>query len=340
MSPETWWGLSILGIFAPILWVLNFIWLLVGFIRPGWWLVFSVVAVLAGLGFVGNTVAFTPEKNTTAEAISVLSYNVSHFNRPSGYHFEADSVVLGSAAAIKEYINWVTTNPADIKCLQEFYTFTGSDLYNTDARLKQGGWAHSFISSDTLKINKSQFGVAIYSRYPIVDNGILFIGSTGFNRGIWADIKINNDTIRIINAHFQSAQVQRILYKNKERGLKEAIKRTIWSYRESQIERIEQLRKVLALSNDSPYPVILSGDLNSTPYSHVYQILDGKLKNAFEQQGNGFGFTFNHPKLFFLRIDHQFVSKELEVLNFITRQDVSYSAHFPTEGWYQFRRNE
>lgn len=340
ITPETWWGLSILGIFTPVLWLLNLVWLFIGLIRPNWWIAFSVVAVLAGLGLVKNTVAFSGETRSTAEAFSVLSYNVSHFNRPNGYHFEADSVILGSPAAIKEYINWVATNPADIKCLQEFYTFSGGSLYNTDARLKQEGWVHSFVSTDTLRINKSQFGVAIYSRYPIIDNGVLFIGSTGFNRGIWADIKIKEDTVRIINAHFQSAQVQRILYKNKPNGVKEASKRTIWSFRKSQIERIEQLRKVQALTLESPYPVILCGDLNSTPYSHVYQILDEHLRNAFELGGSGFGFTFNHPKLFFLRIDHQFASREIDILDFNTRQDVPYSAHFPTEGWYSFKKSE
>jgi endonuclease/exonuclease/phosphatase family metal-dependent hydrolase len=340
ISPEAWWGLSILGFLAPFLWVVNLLWLLLGLIRPNWWLGFTVAAVVAGLGLVKDTFAFSTEKNPAPGALKVLSYNVSHFNRPKGYHFEADSGVLRSTADTKAYIDWVVSNSADIKCFQEFYTYSGSTLFNTDARLKQEGWVYSFISTDTLRINRSQFGVAIYSKYPIVDKGVLFVGSTGFNKGIWADIKVKSDTIRVVNAHFQSAQLQLILYKNKERGLKEATKRTFWAFRKSQKERVEQLQKVLALTDNSPYPVILCGDLNSTPYSQVYQILDSRLNNAFEKEGSGFGFTFNHPKMFFLRIDHQFVSEEVEVLNFSTRQDVPFSAHFPTEGWYHFNESQ
>ncbi|WP_224997455.1 endonuclease/exonuclease/phosphatase family protein [Cesiribacter sp. SM1] len=323
-----------------MLWIVNLLWLLPGLIRPNWWLGFTVVAVVAGLGLVNDTVAFSGEKSPGPGAIKVLSYNVSHFNRPKGYHFEADSGILRSTADTRAYIDWVVNNTADIKCFQEFYTFSGSTIFNTDARLRQEGWVHSYISTDTLRINRSQFGVAIYSKYPIVDKGVLFIGRTGFNRGIWADVKIYNDTVRVVNAHLQSAQLQRILYKNKERGFKEAAKRTFWSFRKSQQERVEQLRKVLAITDNSPYPLIICGDLNSTPYSPVYQILDDKLVNAFEQEGSGFGFTFNHPKMFFLRIDHQFVSKEVEVLHFNTRQDVPFSAHFPTEGWYYFTERE
>ncbi len=83
----------------------------------------------------------------------------------------------------------------------------------------------------------------------------------------------------------------------------------------------------------SPYPVIVTGDFNDTPYSVVYERLRRQLPNAFEDAGHGFGFTLNRaPQT--IRIDNQFYDPRLQVLDLITHREQPYSDHYPVEGKY------
>ena len=86
--------------------------------------------------------------------------------------------------------------------------------------------------------------------------------------------------------------------------------------------------------DESPYPVILAGDLNELPYGYAYGRLRAKLKNSFEEKGFGFGFTY-HKILSFLRIDNQFFDdRKIEILNFRTLSNVPFSDHYPVKAWY------
>lgn len=334
----SWWGFSVIGLLSPLLWLLNLLLLVYWFWRPSWWVIFTVVALVAGIGLIGDTLAVSTASDPTPASLQLLSYNVSHFGKPKGYNFESDSGKLGDISQTRAFVAWVIEHPAPVKCFQEYFTFPGNALFDVDKKLKEQGWKHVTLSADTLSVNKSRFGLATYSKYPILAQGDIFIGSTRFNRGIWSDIKIGQDTLRVLNVHMQSAQLQRTSKKNK--GIKDKLQKMFWMYRASLRAQNSQLEHVLAFIRKSPHPVILSGDLNSHPFSRVYQQLEQELENAFEQQGHGFGFTFNHPKLFFLRIDHQFVSDELEAVQFKTRQDIGFSEHFPLEGWYRRKDRE
>lgn len=335
ISPVAGWGLAVAGVFAPFLWGLNLVLMGYWLCKRSWWAAFTALPLFLGVGIVEDTLAFTPETAAAGgSCFRVLSYNVSHFNKPREYNFSRDSVLLQEKEQLTSFIDWVVAQPAPVKAFQEFFTYANDPYFNVAERLHEQGWRYSFISADTLQVNKSRFGVAIFSKYPMVARGVIFVGPYRFNRGIWADIALEGDTLRVVNVHLQSAQLQRMKNTNSRFG--EAARKMFWMYRSSLRERNYQLRQVMETIKQSPYPVVLTGDFNSTPYSYLYQVLDKHLQNAFEEKGNGFGFTFNHPKLFFLRIDHQFVSNNLAVCSFYTGEEVPYSAHFPIEGMYYF----
>jgi endonuclease/exonuclease/phosphatase family metal-dependent hydrolase len=88
--------------------------------------------------------------------------------------------------------------------------------------------------------------------------------------------------------------------------------------------------------DNSPYPVILCGDINDLPYSYTYDQLADRLQNAWASAGLGFGFSHN-GKLPFLRIDHQFASPRFEVLGCRLRHDILHSDHFPLEAEYRLK---
>jgi endonuclease/exonuclease/phosphatase family metal-dependent hydrolase len=79
--------------------------------------------------------------------------------------------------------------------------------------------------------------------------------------------------------------------------------------------------------NESPYPVILCGDLNDTPVSYCYRQFSRTLYDSFVESGNGIGQTYIGvvPSN---RIDYIFHSEEFETANFTTHQ-VNYSDHKP-----------
>jgi endonuclease/exonuclease/phosphatase family metal-dependent hydrolase len=338
ISPQIWWGFAFIGAGAPLLWVLNFLTLLYWVIKPGWWSIVPLIGLLVGLGVFYNTFAFTASSQPEQACMEVLSYNLNHFGRPKYYLWPKDSSKLEDPAESATFMDWVVKHPARVKSFQEFFSFPGDPIFDAHMQLSEQGWKHAVFSVDTLKVNKAVYGLAIYSKYPILASGMVFKGSKSFNKGIWADLDLGQgDTLRLINVHFESAQLQNT--KRRSEGKKETMRNMLWVMRESLLHHADQVEQVLYIARQSPYPVIISGDFNSTPYSYTYIQLEKEFQNAFAEKGRGFGFTFNHDKLFFLRIDHQFASHSLKVCNFTTRNDVSYSDHFPLEASYQLIRN-
>jgi endonuclease/exonuclease/phosphatase family metal-dependent hydrolase len=101
---------------------------------------------------------------------------------------------------------------------------------------------------------------------------------------------------------------------------------------EMRVPETFKLRKSL---ENSPYPVILCGDLNDTPVSYTYrQLIKTGLKDAFTESGRGYGNTYNGylPKI---RIDYIFASADyFELYNYHILQ-TSFSDHFPVSAFIQ-----
>jgi endonuclease/exonuclease/phosphatase family metal-dependent hydrolase len=64
--------------------------------------------------------------------------------------------------------------------------------------------------------------------------------------------------------------------------------------------------------DESPYPVVVCGDMNDVPNSNAYQIISKNLYDAYTEKGWGVGRTFKFlsPTL---RIDYVLHSKELQL---------------------------
>ncbi|NNC44795.1 MAG: endonuclease, partial [Winogradskyella sp.] len=88
-----------------------------------------------------------------------------------------------------------------------------------------------------------------------------------------------------------------------------------------------QTELLLQHMNDCPYKIIISGDLNNTPYSYVYNQIKGDLLDTFDEAGQGFGKTFNQS-MFPLRIDFILVDDTFEVNSFKVFKK-NYSDHYP-----------
>ena len=76
------------------------------------------------------------------------------------------------------------------------------------------------------------------------------------------------------------------------------------------------------------YPVIICGDMNNSAFSYVYRVIKGTYRDAFEEQGRGFGQTYRF-KYYPARIDYIFADRVMKVKSFETFPDFDNSDHYP-----------
>ncbi|SEJ50295.1 Endonuclease/Exonuclease/phosphatase family protein [Cyclobacterium xiamenense] len=323
VSPENWGYTGLFSLLIPVFLLLNLFLvflLLFGRLRL---MVFPLLALLIGWKFLSVTFQWnTPDRTT--EGFSILSYNAMLFNNNWGHTNE--ELILNS-------VQWARDNPADIKCFQEFYQdYTTPSKNALKILSNEGTYEHAFLPVDGNPKKKS-FGIAIFSKFPIINSGKVFDNRRN-NGAMFADIKIDKDTIRVYNTHLESMNIRAADLDNL-RGIKNQYRSTIKKLKHGIHLRAAQARILKEHIENSPHPVILAGDFNDIPYSYTYFSFKKLLKNAFEEMGRGFGFTYNKV-LFFLRIDNIFFSAPLQVLQFRTHREVDYSDHYPISASFAF----
>ena len=256
-------------------------------------------------------------------------------------------------ASSKGYIRWLAESPADVLCLQEYYneprgSREAGDVFRTDDRLGRGSGRRSSISVSLTNAIGAEFGMAIFSRFPIVRRGTIAFGRLTQNHAMWADLarpaartgRGRPDTIRVYNLHLQSmsmAEADIATATESRAGLQQKAPNLLRRFRNGAVARGAQVDTVLAHLARSPYPVLLAGDLNDLPYSYTYDQLADRLQNAWATAGTGIGATYNGRRPA-LRIDQQFASPQWEVLGCQVHQEINWSDHFPLEALYQLRR--
>ena len=334
VPPEDFWPAAFIAFSLPAPLVLNFLFLIYWLLRRSWLLVLPLSVLILGWGYYARlmSVNFDEEITQGAKTLQVLSFNTHVFNA----YADKDGSELEAST---EMIEWVATHPADIICLQEFYSNRGSDTYNTISKIGNRYDRYRFFSVSYVDRNKADIGIVIFSKYPIIDKGVIRFGESNHNRGIWADVNVKGDTIRVYTAHLQSMSIKsqdiestysaignEASFKKEGRNLARRLKRGF-------VARGNQVELLLEHINESPYPVIVSGDFNDIPFSYTYNQMAEELNNAFVSAGSGIGATYNGP-LPFLRIDNQFYSKSLKAYDFETHYDMGLSDHFPISAKY------
>ena len=291
-------------------------------------------------GNIPSSTFFAPTPNR----ISLLSSNVRVFNVYAALRDPDNTSSDG-------YIRWLATSPADVLCLQEFYdeprgSREDRGVFRSAQRLGAGSGRRAFVSKTLTNSIGAEFGLAIFSRFPIAQRGTIWFSRRSQNHAMWADLARpatagrRADTIRVFNLHLQSmsmADADLAAATTSRAGLRQKAPNLLRRFRNGAVARSTQLDTVLAHVLRSPYPVLLAGDLNDLPYSYTYDRLADHLQNAWAAAGLGIGTTYN-GRLPFLRIDHQFAGPQWQVLGCRVHQEMPWSDHFPIEGLYELRR--
>lgn len=305
IPPSNFALLSVFSLGVPFLIIVNFIFLLYWILRLKKQLLLSLVVLLLGVNHVTSIYEISSSEDARPgdDTLKVLSYNVRQFNQ---FNWTKDRNVP------EKISGFVAETDPDVVAMQEYFT---GELDIADR------FPHKYIK---IKERAAEFGLAVLSRYPIINSGSLEFPSRSNNNAIYADIVKGNDTLRIINVHLQSFTVKPD-FDNLE---KQQSKKVFLGMGQTFVRQERQMEIVLDLIKKTPYPIIMMGDFNNTAYSYIYREIKSEgFYDAYKEAGNGLGQTFDF-KFFPLRIDFIFAPESMEVLSF-ENYKVPYSDHYP-----------
>lgn len=304
ISPTVFWPISFFGLLFPILYSINILFLIYwvfSFKQPIW---ANLIVLALGFSHIGNFLGISPNNNSSENNTKVLTYNVRLFNR---YNW------LDKLNVKQEIFDLLKKEDADILCIQEFYT--SDEIPNLNYPSKHIG----------LQSRKSQWHMAIYSKYPQINKKTVSIkGEHMNNTCIYSDILINNDTIRVYNIHLASNWFKESDYSFIQNPQKEKLKKGLFGIsrrmRNSYKKRAEEVTVIKKHMEDSPYNIIVCGDFNDTPLSYAYNKIKGNLVDAFSMSAKGIGDSF--VKIPALRIDYIFHDKKMKSINYKKHEQI------------------
>jgi endonuclease/exonuclease/phosphatase family metal-dependent hydrolase len=334
ISPQTIWWLSFLGMAFPLIFLVHvgftFFWL---FMRKKQFLI-SLISLILVYPSIQATYAVSDKESTDliGKKYQIMSYNVKNFDL---YNWSKN------AATRQNMLTQIKVANPDILCLQEFYSQDTLGFRNRKYFTDTLGYPYSYfkqtVSRDIplargdKKMTTLRWGVAIFSRLPIVDTGFVSFDNALNNTCAWADIRIDSQVVRVYNTHLQSVHLG---YKDytKLQEFEDTktikwwdVKSILRKFKTASAKRAVQVDKIKMAMKSSSSPIIFCGDFNDLPISYsVYQIGTGFI-DAFVEKGRGFGATYV-SKLPFFRIDYMFFDKTFLLENYTVLPE-SYSDH-------------
>lgn len=311
-DPSSSTALAMLVYALPLLIAGNVVTLFVWLVMRRWqWLAIPAITLLCCIRYVGTVYnpGWSSGSDGSRSGLNIASYNVACFGRET------------SGFKAQDILQEMRNHDVDVFCIQEYYNESGDKL-NSD-RFKEW-FAYSATGREDM---------VIFSRYPILRYERIDFGKTN-NSGLWADIDVSGQTLRVVNVHLETTGINRTLYKaakQKAQGQtveNNVILRTIFdNYTFGMARRARQAEQVAQIINDTEVPVILCGDFNDVPYSYVYETLLGdRLVDGFRECGKGFMYTLVGRKK--TRIDYIFHDKQFKCEAYY-KEDMNYSDHYP-----------
>ena len=292
---------AILSLFVPVLLIMNFVFTIYWLLKLKKQFLLSFIILGIGWFFAPPFYKISSTTSSFNSDLKVMSYNVKTFDlfsndkaiekKQNGYDFIAEK------------------NP-DILVIQEYYK----------SKKVQFSFPYKYVK---FRSRISKYGMAIYSKFKILNAGSLNLENTG-NNIIFADILKEKDTIRIYNTHFESLKIKPNQENFGEKNSRKLIQRVSQSFKK------QALQAEVFLKHEKKWTgkKIVCGDFNNTPYSWMYTKISTSKKDAFIEAGKGFGQTYNY--WFPMRIDF-ILTDENAIVNQFSNYLEKYSDHYPIQ---------
>lgn len=318
--------LPVLALVAPLIFVCAVVAMLYWIIRWKWHRA-ALMTVLVAVGMFYSPRYYNPQLRRSygnetypRSALKIMSYNIRCFF-PDGYgsDYTTDSI----AAFIRRF-------GPDVICFQE-YQHHGDDMRRR---------FDSLIGDYRVSVLEGvEPPVAVYSRFRIASSGrvaYLDADSMPQGKGMWTDLVVGSDTVRVFNVHLNSTSINNndadyiVNYKYMSDSARNSkLYDMVQRLNNNTINRSYHVDELAAAMQAANHPVILCGDFNDTPMSYAYQTLSRDMKDAFRECGSGYSHTFRG---FFdlLRIDYAlFDERHFDVLSYEVPDSVCWSDHLP-----------
>lgn len=328
VSPEYIWQLAFIGISYPILLIINILFGIFWLTKKSRLYIVSAIVILLGWPQLSSLFQLNikhEKKIQPGSEFKLLSYNVRIFDH---YNWTNQPGIRYKIS------NLIKSESPEIICLQDVLVDTLKRINSLKA-LSHASGAHHIHAILTKTISGSKkFGIATLSSFPIVANGIVPTSRQSNNICIYTDLKVNDDTIRVYNAHLQSIRFNAKEYQymaelgnELKTGSIEDSKKIITRIKNAFILRAKQVSDIRKHIENCPHPVLLCGDFNDTPSSYTYYKMSKGLKDAFSERGFGTGKTYVGIFPSF-RIDYILHNNNFSCIEF-RKLNAVYSDHYP-----------
>jgi endonuclease/exonuclease/phosphatase family metal-dependent hydrolase len=337
ISPARFWPLAFMGLLFPLFVVINLFFVLFWMVFLKKYFLFSLCIVVIGWFQIGKLIRLGsgPLETPGEKTYKVLSYNVRLFDLYNWKNLKAKTTRKG-------IFDLIYQESPDILCLQEYYTGDRVHTKFSDTLQTVHHFRYYYIGLVKSKTGETPFGLATFSKYPIVSEQKVMLSNNGYDFCLITDIVFPRDTVRVLNTHLESVRFGKEDYvfvedfKTADNAksteyIKGASRKIFGKMKAAYIKRVTQVEKLGQIIDQSPYPVILAADFNDTPVSYAYHQIDNRLEDSFVKAGSGIGQTYS-GSVPWLRIDYIFTSENIKIKRFTTlRKD--YSDHFPIICW-------
>ncbi len=329
VNPAKVWPLAFMGLLHPAFIIVNLLFLFYWLIRRKRQVFYTLITLLISMIHFSKQyqVSFGKQDLAPDAAFKLMTWNVKLFDL---YNWS------GNKATRSKMFEVIQSENPSVLCLQEFYSEDTGPFRNLDTL--QSLMSYKYTSEAyTITLRKTDhWGVATFSRYPIVNEGKIVFNNRSNNICLYSDISINGDTIRVYNMHLQSinfgyadiAFVRSMLSEEEAEDEVENSKSLLRRMKRAYTRRAEQANAIAAHIVSCRYPIIICGDFNDTPVSYTYRVLAKGMCDAFRESGSGFGKTFENP-LPIPRIDYILHSETLSSWEFKTIETTGMSDHYP-----------
>ncbi|MEO6301543.1 MAG: endonuclease/exonuclease/phosphatase family protein [Bacteroidia bacterium] len=287
---------------------------------------FGLIAFCLSVPTAFRYVQISFPSKSEAKQIKITSYNSMLFDL---YNWTKN------AENRNKILNNLSEIGSDILCVQEFYTSEEKGDYNnidTLRSLLHTPYYHTEFTTTMRELD--HWGVATFSKFPIINQGKILFKTRSNNICIFSDIVIAKDTIRVYNIHLQSISFSKgdnkfledVISEKDAADEVENSKSILRRLKRAFTKRTKQVDMVVTHMKTCKYKIILCGDFNDTPASYAYQQLSKNMQDAFVEKGTGFGKTYagKWPQF---RIDYILHDKSLKCVNY-KRNDETFTDHF------------
>ncbi len=296
ISPKTVPLFAVLSLAVPFLILINIVFLIYWVFKLKKHFIISTIVLGLGLLFSSTFYKISNKKTLLNSDVRIMSYNVRMFNL---YKWIKDETITGKIES------FIAEKAPDILAIQEYHHSSKRKL----------NYKYSYFEPKA-----KNYGLAIFSKFPIINKGSLDFKKSG-NNAIFVDVLKEKDTIRIYNLHLQSLKINPA----KENFGQENSEKLIERLKNGFLKQASQTEQFIAHEKKWKGKKIICGDFNNTAYSWVYKQIATDKKDAFLEMGSGTGRSFNY--FFPMRIDFILTDNATQINDFKTYSK-KYSDHF------------